>query len=75
MESQPTKKRLKLGIVGIGVGASEILPQMEKIPEFELVAAADINPRVLATLRERYGAKTYDSIEKLCADPRQARGG
>ena len=69
MESQPTKKRLKLGIVGIGVGASEILPQMEKIPEFELVAAADINPRVLATLRERYGAKTYDSIEKLCADP------
>ena len=69
MESQPTKKRLKLGIVGIGVGASEILPQMEKIPEFELVAAADINPRVLATLRERYGGKTYDSIEKLCADP------
>ncbi len=63
------KRRLKLGIVGIGVGASEILPQMELIPEFQLVAAADINPRVLETIRERYGAKTYDSIEKLCADP------
>jgi len=68
-KSSPShKRRLKLGIVGIGVGASEILPQMELIPEFQLVAAADINPRVLETIRERYGAKTYDSIEKLCAD-------
>jgi phthalate 4,5-cis-dihydrodiol dehydrogenase len=66
---QSGKRRLKLGIVGIGVGASEILPQMELIPEFQLVAAADINPRVLETIRQRYGSKTYDSIEKLCADP------
>ena len=42
---------------------------MEQIPEFELAAAADVNPRVLETFRERYGAKTYDSVEKLCADP------
>src|SRR5947208_3241542 len=67
--SGASERKLKLGIVGIGVGASEILPQMERIPEFELVAAADINPRVLETFRQRYGAKTYDSIEKLCADP------
>ncbi len=63
------KKTLKLGIVGVGVGASEILPQMEQMPEFELAAAADLNPRVLETFRQRYGANTYDSIEKLCADP------
>jgi predicted dehydrogenase len=62
-------RKLKLGIVGIGVGASEILPAMEQIPEFELVAAADVNPRVLETFRQRYGAKTYDSVEKMCADP------
>jgi phthalate 4,5-cis-dihydrodiol dehydrogenase len=68
-ESQVAKRRLKLGIVGIGVGASEILPQMEQIPEFELTAATDINPRVLETFRQRYGARTYDTIEKLCADP------
>src|SRR5215470_8015286 len=69
MEAQTNKKQLKLGIVGIGVGASEILPAMEQMPEFKLVAAADINPRVLETFRQRYGAKTYDSIEKMCADP------
>ena len=55
--------------MGIGVGASEILPQMEQMPEMQLVAAADLNPRVLSTFQHRYGAKTYNSIEKLCADP------
>ncbi|HWO42544.1 MAG TPA: Gfo/Idh/MocA family oxidoreductase [Candidatus Eisenbacteria bacterium] len=62
-------RKLKLGIAGLGVGASEILPQMEATPEIELTAAADINPRVLATFRARYGGKTYDSVEKLCDDP------
>src|SRR4026209_536140 len=67
-ESKPDRK-LKLGIVGIGVGASEILPAMEQMADFQLVAAADVNPRVLETFRQRYGAKTYDSVEKMCADP------
>jgi len=62
-------RRLKLGIVGIGVGASEILPAMESAPEIELVAGADVNRRVLETFHARYGAKVYDSIEKLCEDP------
>src|SRR5438874_11216928 len=69
MAEPSTGRKLRLGIVGIGVGASEILPAMEQIPEFELVAAADVNPRVLETFRQRYGAKTYDSVEKMCADP------
>ena len=66
---QPVKRPLKLGICGIGVGASEILPQMEAMQEIELVAGADINPRVREIFHKRYGAKTYDSIEKLCVDP------
>ena len=66
---QPVDRRLRLGVVGIGVGASEILPQMEAMPDIQLVAAADINRRVLNTFQHRYGAKAYDSIEKLCADP------
>jgi len=62
-------RKLKLGIVGIGVGASEILPAMEATPEIELVAGADVNRRVLETFQARYGARVYDSIEKLCEDP------
>jgi phthalate 4,5-cis-dihydrodiol dehydrogenase len=62
-------KPLNIGVVGIGVGASEILPAMESMPQLRLVAGADINPRVLETFRARYRARGYDSIEKLCADP------
>jgi phthalate 4,5-cis-dihydrodiol dehydrogenase len=69
MPTESSGRKLKLGIAGIGVGAAEILPQMEQIPEFELTAAADINPRVLETFERRYGSRTYDSVEKLCADP------
>ena len=67
--AETTKRPLKLGIVGIGVGASEILPAMESMPEIELVAGADVNPRVLDTFHKRYGARTYDAIEKICSDP------
>ena len=56
-------------MAGIGVGAAEILPAMEQMAEFELVAAADVNPRVLETFRRRYGAKTYGTVETMCADP------
>ncbi|HWP60204.1 MAG TPA: Gfo/Idh/MocA family oxidoreductase [Candidatus Acidoferrales bacterium] len=62
-------RTLNIGIVGIGVGASEILPAMESMPQLKLVAGADVNRRVLETFQARYGAKIYDSIEKLCADP------
>lgn len=64
-----TGRKLKLGIVGIGVGASEILPAMESAPQIQLVAGADVNARVLQTFQNRYGATTYDSVEKLCDDP------
>jgi phthalate 4,5-cis-dihydrodiol dehydrogenase len=62
-------KKLRLGIVGVGVGAAEIIPAMQNFEAVELVAAADTSPRILETFRQRYGGKTYDSIEGLCADP------
>jgi len=64
-----SQRRLKIGVVGIGVGASEILPAMESMAELELVAGADVNKRVLETFQKRYGARAYDSVEKLCQDP------
>ena len=35
----PTKK-LRMGIIGIGVGATQIMPQMESLEEIDLVAGA-----------------------------------
>ncbi len=65
----PTKP-LRMGIIGIGVGATQIMPQMESIPEIHLVAGADISSEVREAFAKRYPeAKVYDSPEGLCADP------
>src|SRR5438105_1009184 len=63
-------KTLKLGIMGIGVGAAEILPAMEAMEEIDLMAMADINPKTRERFHERYpNARVYDSVEKLAEDP------
>ena len=51
---------LKMGIIGVGVGATQIMPSMEGLDEIELMAGADTNPRV------REAARVYDSAEALC---------
>ncbi len=63
-------RQLKMGMIGIGVGGTEILPAMETAPEIDLYAGADMNPLTRERFKERYpNAKVYDSIETLCADP------
>lgn len=62
-------RKLRIGMAGVGVGAAEILPIMRQLDTVELVAAADVNPRILEVFRQRYGGATYPSVEALCADP------
>lgn len=62
-------KRLGIGVIGIGVGAAEMLPVMESMDEVQLVAGADVNSLTRERFQERYpGARVYASAEKLCAD-------
>ena len=42
---------------------------MQALDTIELVAAADVNPRILEVFRQRFGGVTYNSVEDLCADP------
>ncbi|MDB5944160.1 MAG: hypothetical protein JWQ13_3726 [Ramlibacter sp.] len=67
--TEPSGRKLKMGIVGLGVGTAEILPAMASTGKIDIVAAADVNPRSLEAFRARYGGRTYDSVEKLCDDP------
>jgi len=60
---------LKIGIAGVGVGAAEILPTMQASERIKLVAAADVNPRILDVFRQRYNGRTYPSVLELCQDP------
>ncbi len=63
-------QRLRLGVIGVGVGAAEMLPAMDSMPEIDLVACADVVAETRQRFKERYpSSATYDSAEALCADP------
>lgn len=62
-------RTMKFGIAGLGVGATQVLPQAESAPFAEIVAAADVRPQALDEFRKRYGGKTYDSVAGLAQDP------
>jgi predicted dehydrogenase len=47
---------VRIGIIGCGRGAqSHHLPVLCRLPEFEVVAAADLDPRVLQSVAGRFG--------------------
>jgi phthalate 4,5-cis-dihydrodiol dehydrogenase len=63
-------KPLKLGVIGIGVGAAEMLPPMERADFIDLFAGADVNADVRTRFKERYPeARVYASAEELVQDP------
>jgi phthalate 4,5-cis-dihydrodiol dehydrogenase len=62
-------RTLNVGVVGLGLAASMVIPAVVAMPRVNLVAGADINPRALQVFKEKYDARTYTSIEALCEDP------
>lgn len=60
---------LRVGIAGLGFGSTEFMPSLERMPQIKLVAGADIRPQALEAFRARYGGRTYESVEEMCADP------
>jgi phthalate 4,5-cis-dihydrodiol dehydrogenase len=60
---------LRLGVAGLGVASTLFLPGVESYPHARIVAAADRRPGALAAFEQRYGARTYEAVEALCADP------
>jgi len=64
------KRKLRMAMIGIGVGGAEILPAMDAMEEIDLVAGCDINPVTRERFVDRYkGAKAYATVEELCKDP------
>ena len=59
-----------MGLVGVGRGASQLLPALTSSPYARLVAAADVNGAVREKLEHDYGVATYASAEELADDQR-----
>lgn len=66
MSSEPV---LKLGLIGVGVGASQLLPAMTSSPHYKLTAVADVRPDALERFGQEYGTETHLSVESICASP------
>src|SRR4051794_12944245 len=46
-----------------------VAPAAATMTGVKLVAGADMNPRSRAAFEEKYGGRTYETAEALCADP------
>jgi phthalate 4,5-cis-dihydrodiol dehydrogenase len=68
-ETQAAPRRLRLGLAGLGVASTYVLPGAERSPHAEIAAAADLRQSALAAFAQKYQARTYASVDALVADP------
>ena len=57
---------LRLGIAGLGVASTQILPPLAKLPFIKITAAADTRADALAKFRQAYEGEGYATVEDLC---------
>ena len=60
---------LRMGMAGLGVASTQILPSVSKLPYLKITAAADVRPDALAKFQKEYGAEVFTSFEEMCKSP------
>ena len=60
---------LRLGMAGLGVASTQIMPPIAKLPFIKITAAADMRADAVAKFRAQYQAEGYTSVAELCASP------
>jgi phthalate 4,5-cis-dihydrodiol dehydrogenase len=63
------ERKLRLGVAGLGRAFTVMLPTFTQDPRVTLVAAADPRPEARARFAADFSARTYETVEELCADP------
>jgi phthalate 4,5-cis-dihydrodiol dehydrogenase len=67
--SNAGERKLRLGIAGLGRAFTLMLPAFAGDPRVALVAAADTRAEARARFAMDYSARSYETVEELCADP------
>jgi phthalate 4,5-cis-dihydrodiol dehydrogenase len=60
---------LRVGVVGLGVAAGLVLPEIAADPRVRIVAGADPRAAAREAFASRFQAEAYTDIEALCASP------
>jgi phthalate 4,5-cis-dihydrodiol dehydrogenase len=63
----PVNEVLRLGVAGLGVASTQILPPISTLPFIKITAAADTRTDALAKFGEAYKGETFTSVEAMCA--------
>jgi phthalate 4,5-cis-dihydrodiol dehydrogenase len=67
--AQSRSDRLRVGIAGLGVASSQVLPAFGDNAPYALVAGADVRPEARAAFEQRYGKPAVASVEELARRP------
>jgi phthalate 4,5-cis-dihydrodiol dehydrogenase len=67
--SQPSERKLRLGVAGLGRAFTVMLPTFTGDARIALVAAADPRAEARRRFAADFGAKSYETVEDLCVDP------
>jgi phthalate 4,5-cis-dihydrodiol dehydrogenase len=60
---------LRMGMAGLGVASTQILPVLSRLPYLQITAAADLRTDALTKFREAYDGEMFTSVEKMCQSP------
>lgn len=71
MAAASSPKPFKFGIIGAGGIAHAHINSIKKVPGVEIVCVADINEKALATMKEKFGARTYVDYKEMLAKEKE----
>jgi phthalate 4,5-cis-dihydrodiol dehydrogenase len=58
-----------MGMAGLGVASTQILPPLSSLPYIKITAAADTRADALEKFRAAYGGEAFDGVEAMCDSP------
>lgn len=67
--SNLNERKLRLGVAGLGRAFTVMLPTFAADPRIALVAGTDTRAEARLRFAADFAAKTYATVEELCADP------
>ena len=57
---------IRLGVIGIGAGATAMIPVFAKHPGYRWTAGCDLDPDALEAFGRDYGVETFTDAEAMC---------